>query len=105
MSNNAALKWAAQAWCTPTTSDIPMDPRLGKAFARILKDRVDQAIAANEIHMALGILQKHLHRQKDLRKVWIDNIACKLWGRKINTSPGPDVNALAEEILSLLLGD
>ena len=29
---------AAQAWCTPTTSHIQMDPALAEAFAEILEE-------------------------------------------------------------------
>lgn len=35
--NTLARETAAQAWCTPETSDIQMDSRLAEAFAVILE--------------------------------------------------------------------
>ena len=37
-SMTLAREKSAQAWCTPRTSHITMDPHLAEAFAKILND-------------------------------------------------------------------
>lgn len=38
MASSLAKEKAAQAWCTPETAKIAMDPRLAEAFASILDE-------------------------------------------------------------------
>lgn len=101
MSLDDARQWAAQCWCQPETQDRVMDPSLAEEFAKLLQERVNEAVASAEFVAARRHIAWKLQADGGLRIGYVANVAMLLSDRYGMTEPATRDEA-ARAILCLI---
>ena len=98
-----ARHWAAQAWCDPSTENRTMDPPLAEAFAKILEQRVNEAVQSAAIFSARSVMRTALENDPGFKEAYVSNVAMLLHD-KYGITDSETRNAAAADILKLIFG-
>jgi len=81
MSLQRAREWVGKVWCEPKNAGKEMDGDLAEAMARLLSERVNEAVSSSKFMAARAVMAEAFASDEGLRIAYVANVAMLLADR------------------------